>query len=407
MAQAATFVLHSERCISSEQSKELINFLEGMRLPEEPNKPEEVTPQVVEKTEGDNSSSPSNRLNDPSIYCAQVPFLIYDENKETIISRTAKGINEGKLNPYEIDWREVTLYETNFVRDLLEVIDSVFIKDVAQAIDDEDIRHAREDGQFTDISSDFYGTGQGSAVFYSYMRDNWQNDSEYVSAVTIAEGILDKRNKAEEYRKKINEKKGNQTPELKKHIVEIIDEPESHLHVKLRESIIDQSAEDEINALKRECEEWKAKHAKLEKTLQARTDELDKWHYMYEEETKRTVMVNSLEEELDRWKKKCEEFEANKDSEYKPVCNIVIAEDRKIDVIKVLHSMCKIGLFKMKDGSKFTIKEVMKFFGEVLNDNFTEYSSNLSTSKATTKESTFLEVFEELHNAAKEYLKKS
>lgn len=407
MAQAATFVLHSERCISSKQSKELINFLEGMRLPEEPNKPEEVTPQVVEKTEGDNSSSPSNRLNDPSIYCAQVPFLIYDENKETIISRTAKGINEGKLNPYEIDWREVTLYETNFVRDLLEVIDSVFIKDVAQAIDDEDKRHAREDGQFTDISSDFYGTGQGSAVFYSYMRDNWQNDSEYVSAVTIAEGILDKRNKAEEYRKKINEKKSNQTPELKKHIVEIIDEPESHLHVKLRESIIDQSAEDEINALKRECEEWKAKHAKLEKTLQTRTDELDKWHYMYEEETKRTVMVNSLEEELDRWKKKCEEFEANKDSEYKPVCNIVIAEDRKIDVIKILHSMCRIGLFKMKDGSKFTIKEVMKFFGEVLNDNFSEYSSNLSTSKATTKESTFLEVFEDLHNAAKKYLKKS
>lgn len=90
-----------------------------------------------------------------------------------------------------------------------------------------------------------------------------------------------------------------------------------------------------------------------------------------------------------------------------PISNIVIAEDRKIDVIKVLHSMCKIGLFKMKDGSKFTIKEVMKFFGEVLNDNFTEYSSNLSTSKATTKESTFLEVFEELHNAAKKYLKKS
>lgn len=90
-----------------------------------------------------------------------------------------------------------------------------------------------------------------------------------------------------------------------------------------------------------------------------------------------------------------------------PISNIVIAEDRKIDVIKVLHSMCKIGLFKMKDGSKFTIKEVMKFFGEILNDNFTEYSSNLSTSKATTKESTFLEVFEELHNAAKNYLKKS
>lgn len=90
-----------------------------------------------------------------------------------------------------------------------------------------------------------------------------------------------------------------------------------------------------------------------------------------------------------------------------PHRNIVIAEDRKIDVIKILHSMCKIGLFKMKDGSKFTIKEVMKFFGEILNDNFTEYSSNLSTSKATTKESSFLEVFEELRNAANKYLKKS
>lgn len=406
MAQAATFVLHSERCISSEQSKELINFLEGMRLPEEPNKPEEVTPQVVEKTEGDNSSSPSNRLNDPSIYCAQVPFLIYDENKETIISRTAKGINEGKLNPYEIDWREVTLYETNFVRDLLEVIDSVFIKDVAQAIDDEDKRHAREDGQFTDISSDFYGTGQGSAVFYSYMRDNWQNDSEYVSAVTIAEGILDKRNKAEEYRKKINEKKSNQTPELKKHIVEIIDEPESHLHVKLRESIIDQSAEDENNALKRECEEWKAKHAKLEKTLQARTDELDKWHYMYEEETKRTVMVNSLEEELDRWKKKCEELESKIDPEYEPE-DIMIVEDRKIDVIKILHAMCKIGVLQKKNGSKITQNTVMNLFGKMLNDDFSEYSSNLSTSKSKTKEPSYMQVFDELRKAAYDYFKKS
>ena len=217
--------------------------------------------------------------------------------------------------------------------------------------------------------------------------------------------------KRETIRKRIMDEKAGQLNNFKefakKHIVEIIDEPESHLHINLKESIIDQSVEDEINQLKRECDEWKAKHAKLEKTLQARTDELDKWHNLFEEETKRTVMVDSLEEELDRWKKKCEEFEANKDSEYKPVCNIVIAEDRKIDVIKVLHSMCKIGLFKMKDGSKFTIKEVMKFFGEILNDNFTEYSSNLSTSKATTKESTFLEVFEELHNAAKKYLKKS
>lgn len=246
--------------ISSDRCQDLFDYLETMRLPEELVKPDEVTSQVGKKVEEENSSSPIDRLNDPSIYCAQVPFLLYDENKETIISRTAKGINEGKLNPYEIEWRAVTLYETNFVRDLLEIIDSIFIKDVAQAIDDEDKRHAREDGQYTDISSDFYGTGQGSAVFYTYMRDNWQNDSEYVSAVTIAEGILDKRNKAEEYRKKINEKKNNQIPESKKHIVEIIDEPESHLHINMKESLIDQSVEDVINELKKECEEWKKKY---------------------------------------------------------------------------------------------------------------------------------------------------
>ena len=87
--------------------------------------------------------------------------------------------------------------------------------------------------------------------------------------------------------------------------------------------------------------------------------------------------------------------------------NIVIADDRKIDVIKVLHAMCKAGLFKMKDGSKFTIKAVMEFFGEILNDNFSEYSSNLSTSKSTAKEGTFLEIFDTLRDEAKKYLNKS
>ena len=87
--------------------------------------------------------------------------------------------------------------------------------------------------------------------------------------------------------------------------------------------------------------------------------------------------------------------------------NIVIADDRKIDVIKVLHAMCKAELFKMKDGSRFTIKAVMEFFGEILNDNFSEYSSNLSTSKSTAKENTFLEIFDKLRDEAKKYLNKS
>ncbi len=87
--------------------------------------------------------------------------------------------------------------------------------------------------------------------------------------------------------------------------------------------------------------------------------------------------------------------------------NIVIADERKIDVIKVLHAMCKIGLFKTKDGSKFTIKAVMKYFGEILNDNFSEYNSNLSTSKLTAKNDTFLEVFDKLRDESKKYLNKS
>lgn len=125
--------------------------------------------------------------------------------------------------------------------------------------------------------------------------------------------------KREYIRKCIMDEKAGQSEKFKdfakKHIVEIIDEPESHLHVNLKESIIDQSVEDEINQLKKECDEWKAKHAKLEKILQARTDELDKWHYLFEEETKRTVMVDSLEKELDRWKKRCGELESKKEPE--------------------------------------------------------------------------------------------
>lgn len=87
--------------------------------------------------------------------------------------------------------------------------------------------------------------------------------------------------------------------------------------------------------------------------------------------------------------------------------NIVIADDKKIDIIKVLHAMCKAGLFKTKDGSKFTIKAVMEFFGEILNDNFSEYSSNLSTSKSKAKEDTFLGIFDKLRDEAKKYLNKS
>ena len=339
--------------ISCERCQDLFDYLETMRLSMESPKTE-IVPE--EKIEDENSSSPIGRLNDPSIYSAHVPFLLYDENKETIISRTAKGINERKLNPFEVDWGEVTLYETDFVRNLLEDIDSNFIMDVAQAIDDEDKRHAREDGQYTNIGSDYYGTGQGSANFYSYMRDNWQNDSEYVSAGTIAEGILDKRKKAGEYKKKI------ETPKVSLTAQTIFGQaPTAPVFDSEREELLGQidDLKEEVNQLARE-----------KATLEKNNRELQE-------------MVNLCKS------------------------NIVIADDRKIDVIKVLHAMCKAELFKMKDGSRLTIKAVMELFGEILNDNFSEYSSNLSTSKSSAKEDTFLEIFDKLRDEAKKYLNKS
>lgn len=186
---------------------EVLELLESLRLPEEPIKNKDVLVEnVKEKNVAEDDSS---NLSNPKFYGTNIPFLLYDENKETIISRTAQGINESKLNPYEVNWMEVTLYETSFIREVLEHIDTAFLKDVAQAIDDEDTRHGREDGQYTNIASSFYGTGQGNANFYSYMRDNWSNNNEYVSATSIAEGLLDKRNKAEAYKKKMKLQKEN------------------------------------------------------------------------------------------------------------------------------------------------------------------------------------------------------
>ena len=98
--------------------------------------------------------------------------------------------------------------------------------------------------------------------------------------------------------------------------------------------------------------------------------------------------------------------EKDVEPEFEPE-DIMIAEDRKIDVIKILHAMCKIGVLQKKNGSKITQNTVMKLFGKMLNDDFSEYSSNLSTSKSKTKEPSYMQVFDELRKAAYDYFKKS
>ena len=120
--------------------------------------------------------------------------------------------------------------------------------------------------------------------------------------------------------------------------------------------------------------------------------------------------IKELEEELQAYKENCKTLELRLEkieSETIQAGDIDIAEKRKIDVIKILHAMCNIGVFQLKNGKDFTIEAVMKFFGKILNNNFTEYNSNLSTSKSKTKEVSYMQVFDDLRKAANDYFKKS
>ena len=183
----------------------------GAGIPQEPPLPQQqqlfssasnISKDTKEVTKNKNTSVNNCFSDDSSINDNPVPFEIVDANEETIIHRTSDGINEKKLNPYEVNWMEVTLYETTYVRYMLELTDSELIMDVAKAIDDEELKHISEDGQYTTIMSNSYGTEQGDPNHYSYIRNNWEGDS--ITAVSIAQEILELRKKAEAYQKKIN-----------------------------------------------------------------------------------------------------------------------------------------------------------------------------------------------------------
>ncbi len=65
--------------------------------------------------------------------------------------------------------------------------------------------------------------------------------------------------------------------------------------------------DEEFEQLRKECDEWKSKCGELEKKLQARTEELDKWHGSFEH----------AEAEASMWQSKCEELkEANTKAEF-------------------------------------------------------------------------------------------
>lgn len=363
--------------------EEIIELLESLRLPEE-------TVEDANSTKTEVWRKTNMFDNDPMIHASQVPFLLYDENCLTVIDRTANAVNAGKVNPFTTNWMEVTLYETEFIRQLLDNISSEFIMDVAEAIDDEDAAHQREDGQITVISSDQYGTGQGNSIHYSYSRDNWSNNGDYVSAKAIAEGILDKRKKAEAFIKKIEQRNKKPTPN-ENNATEVYPPFDADT-----EMLLQQIAElkDQVNQLAGE----KATIEKNNHDLVAREE-----HHRNEKDKARAENQELLDK-IAELEKKLEG--KNDEQEFEPE-DIMIAEDRKIDVIKILHAMCKIGLLQKTNGSKITQNAVMKYFGKMLNDDFSEYSSNLSTSKSKTKEPSYMQVFDELRKAAYDYFKKS
>ena len=316
----------------------------------------------------------------PASYSYGTAFLLFDSNDETIISRTVAGINAGELNPYEVNWMEVTLYHTPFIRDLLEQIQMQFIRDVAEAIDDEVMRHIKEDGPRSEVLSNSYGTGQVSANYFAYTRNNLEPDGIFSVAKTIAEGIAEKYQKKIQYERRMESLKRRKDPEEKRFIdleVEQLRKEVSACHNEIAKHVR------EKNEISLECDRLKS-------------EIIEKRDRFCEEIKKLRAKIRELQEQLEN-------------SDTVPIIldeDISIAEDRKVDVIKILHAMCNIGLFKKKDGRKINTKWVMAIFGRLLNNDFSKYSSNLSASKAKTQEASYMHVFNDLCKAANDYYKK-
>ena len=200
-------------------------------------------------------------LNDPNTYERGVPYLLHQKDGSTIISRTAKDINEGKINPYKTNWMSVTLYLIPFIRELLELIDSEFIDEVSQAIEDELNRHKHEDGRYTQVLSGYYGTGKLDRWKYTYLSD-WF-DYNISIAKTISQEILDNRKKADEYQKKLERLKENKDSQKEIRSQETSSNSHSAPEPLLRE-IVDLKAQ--VEQLKREKTTLEKRNNELEAT---------------------------------------------------------------------------------------------------------------------------------------------
>lgn len=141
--------------------------------------------------------SVENTIVAPCPSCPSAPFALKDGNGETIITRTAKAINNFTKNPFDIDWESVTLYDNNFTEELLELIDTELLDDVANAILDEETRREQFEAPCFEVSSYYFRRGDGA--WYSY-RYEVINSADYLNPVELANSIKEKRQKAEERR---------------------------------------------------------------------------------------------------------------------------------------------------------------------------------------------------------------
>ena len=87
--------------VSSDRCQDLIDYLETMRLPEVSSKTKDMPLEHEEKKDDESSLPQIDRRNDSSRYLANVPYLIYDENNDTIISRL-KHFIENMSKDYDV-----------------------------------------------------------------------------------------------------------------------------------------------------------------------------------------------------------------------------------------------------------------------------------------------------------------
>ncbi len=220
-------------------------------------------------------------LNDPLKYKNGEPYLLYDDNGETIISRTAKGINDGSINPYVIDMATVTLHLTRFTNQLLELIDSDLIMDVAQAIHDNQAKYEAEQDPYITYKSEEYGTGKSIPFFYSRTVSIFNDEDDIANAFKLARAILDTRKKIENYNKKIREKK--------------------------RKAKGSDDSEDKVKELKQKVEELEKKLKEAEELNKNRIIEMDKWHRAYLDSISD---ANKYNEQYENAQKECERLKA-------------------------------------------------------------------------------------------------